>query len=94
MADLMTPEHPRWEEFCARLEGPEGCHFIDAPNKLGCTWTCAGGTDKTFATMILRAMGFSDADVQWSLDYFETQGGYCDCEILFNVDKAGLGTDG
>lgn len=24
----MTPQHPRWEEFCVRLEGPEGCNFV------------------------------------------------------------------
>src|SRR5688572_18198194 len=27
--DLMTPEHPRWDEFCNLLEGPEGCDFKD-----------------------------------------------------------------
>lgn len=83
-ADWMTPLHPRWEEFCERLEGPEGCNFQGEGPAL--TWSCGGGTDKTHARRILIAMGLSDEDVEWSLGYFEIRGGFCDCEILFNVD--------
>jgi hypothetical protein len=80
--DVMTPEHPRWEEFCERLAGPEGCHFRRKPDGRA-TWKCAGGTDKTLATKILKTMGM---DVAASLACFEAHGGYCDCEILFNVE--------
>ena len=85
-ADWMTPQHPRWDEFCERLEGPEGCDF----QKVGADtrWSCEGGTEKPRATRILTAMGLSAEDVQWSLAYFEELGGFCDCEILFNVDPA------
>lgn len=79
----MTPEHPRWEEFCNRLGGPEGCNFqegAEPPHTI--TWNCAGGSDKTFATKILEAM---DMDVAASLAHFDAHGGHCDCEILFNV---------
>jgi hypothetical protein len=82
---LMTPKHPRWDEFCERLEGPEGCHFRPRLDQPGSTWTCAGGRDKTFAIQILTAMGFSSEDIAWSLQFFEVHGGFCDCEILFNV---------
>jgi hypothetical protein len=85
---IMSKEHPQWEEFLARLEGPEGCNFGESvpgdPNSLN--WKCAGGNDKTFATNILRSMGFSERDIKDSCEYFENHGGYCDCEILFNVD--------
>jgi hypothetical protein len=30
--------------------------------------------------------GFPDVNIKASLDYFREQGGYCDCEILFNVN--------
>jgi hypothetical protein len=81
--EVMTPDHPRWEEFCRRLSGPEGCHFRQNPDG-NTTWTCAAGNDKTLAAKILRAMGM---DVDESLAYFEAHGGYCDCEILFNVQQ-------
>jgi len=79
--EAMTPGHPRWEEFCDRLAGPEGCDFQKKPDG-NTTWTCAGGTDKTFAARILKAMGM---DAAASLTYFDEHGGHCDCEILFNV---------
>jgi len=81
---MMTPNHPRWEEFCNLLEGPEGCDFREDGDR-GPTWHCNGGKDKTFAIKILKQMGFSEEEVEGSCKYFEKHGGYCDCEILFNV---------
>jgi hypothetical protein len=77
---LMTPDHPRWREFCDRLAGPDGCDFSEDR-----TWKCAGGTNKDFAAAILEDMG--EVNVPLTLSYFESHGGYCDCEILFNVDR-------
>ena len=79
--EIMTLQHPRWEEFCERLAGPEGCAFRKKPDG-NTTWKCAGGNDKTFAAKILKAMRM---DVAASLAYFDAHGGLCDCEILFNV---------
>ncbi len=79
--DVMTPKNPRWKEFRDRLEGPEGCAFRkDAADKT--VWRC----DHTHkhATRILRAMG---CDVPTSLSFFRENGGYCDCEVLFNVER-------
>lgn len=78
MKTVMTPEHPRWREFADRLGGPEGCDFKNN------TWKCNNLEDRPFATAILESMG---ADVEASLDYFYENGGHCDCEILFNVDR-------
>lgn len=79
--NTMTPQHDRWPEFFMRLEGPEGCNFREAESgKI--VWNCEGGTNKSKATAILSLMGM---DTDSSLAYFEAHGGYCDCEILFNV---------
>ena len=48
------------------------------------THKCKAGTNKDFATAILKDMG-GDIDVEASLAYFEQHGGHCDCEILMNV---------
>ncbi len=77
---IMTPNHDRWDEFCERLGGTEGCDFQEDG-----TWKCLGGTDKTFAIAILIDMG--GVDIPASLSFFEQNGGFCDCEILFNVDR-------
>lgn len=79
--NTMTPEHERWEEFVEMLEGPVGCDFKDDEEK-GKTWRCAGGKNKDYASVIL--LGF-EVNVPASLAYFESHGGYCDCEVLFNV---------
>ena len=81
----MAREHPRWEEFLARLEGPEGCNFRQAdPNDIETlTWDCNGGKNKDYAKKILAEMGGIDIDE--SLKYFDLNGGHCDCEILFNM---------
>jgi hypothetical protein len=73
----MTPQHPRWEEFCDRLDASvvlTGCHGCGHP----------AGHDG--ARAILASM--PDVDVAASLAYFSEQGGHCDCEILLNVAAA------
>lgn len=80
---VMRPAHPRWNEFLQRLGGPEGCNFGETESE-GITWRCNGGRDKSFAIAIMKEMG--DVDVEQSLDFFERNGGYCDCEIAFNVE--------
>lgn len=81
--DVMTPQHPRWDEFAERLEGPGGCNFRKDEED-GIIWNCPKLRHRPLATAILTAMG--DIDVPASLAYFKERGGYCDCEILFNVN--------
>jgi len=73
----VLPRHPRWGEFLERLCGPDGCHFR------GQRWTCHG--DLRFTRAILVAMGLSEPAVRVSLAYLRDHGGYCDCEVVFNV---------
>ena len=78
--NTMTPEHVDWKKFCDALASPEFCNFTEDGR-----WLCAGGTDKTFAVKLLER-DYPDVDIEETLSYFENHGGFCDCEILFNVD--------
>jgi hypothetical protein len=69
--EVMTIESPRWQQFCVSLARAV------SPN------TCQH--DYREAEKILKEMG--SIDVEASIDYFENNGGYCDCEILLNVDR-------
>ena len=88
--ELMSPDNPRWEEFMERLIGPEGCDFKqkEPNNPKTATWLCDGGINRPFAKAILEKMG--NIDIEASFKYFEDNGGYCDCEIVFNVDPESL----
>ncbi len=82
---IMKPGHRRWMEFAARLEGPEGCNFRyqEPNNPASIVCNCEGGRNKCNAEAILKEMG--EIDIPGSLLYFERHGGFCDCQILFNV---------
>jgi len=84
---VMNHDNPRWQEFRDRLEGPEGCNFREKipGDRETLTWDCKAGRDKTHAIAILTAMGATVSEIVASCEYFTAQGGFCDCEILFNV---------
>lgn len=77
--EVMTPKHPRWREFIEKLQ--EACKGRDSEGKIG--WYC-DGTIKN-ARRVLESM--DRIDVEKSLAYFRELGGFCDCEIVFNVDS-------
>ncbi len=85
MLEILTKEHTEFEEFCARLEGPEGCNFIEKEegNPSSIIWECSGLIDREHSIKILATM--ENIDIEKTLEYFNDHGGYCDCEILFNV---------
>ena len=70
----MDTRHPKWGEFVGRL------------SKALETVPCKAGTNKDEAKKILK--GYKDVDIKKTLEFFENNGGFCDCEILMNVDKA------
>lgn len=81
---IMDRNHPKWDEFIQRLEGPEGCNFreeVPGDSKT-ITWTCKGGKDKSFSKNLLKDY---NVDIEGSLSWFEKNGGFCDCEILYNI---------
>ena len=84
VARVMTEEDPQWEEFVERLIGSEGCDVRLSESGRN-IWRCGGDEDKKFAIGILQKMGLTAEAVRESCLYFESRGGYCDCEILMNV---------
>jgi hypothetical protein len=76
----MSPSHPRWDEFLERLCGPEGCDFKAKG------WTCFG--DVRFSRKVLSGMGLDAAATDLSIGGFRKLGGYCDCEVVFNVEES------
>ena len=73
-----------FKKFCEILEGKEGCNFRekvkDDPKSI--TWKCWG--NHKLAKKILKKY-FPKEDVNKFLEHCKNNGGYCDCEILFNV---------
>ena len=67
------------------LESPAGCTFQQTiPEDIeSLSWTCDGTLKLTHHWM--RAHGINDAV---TLPELEERGGYCDCEVLFNVADA------
>ena len=59
--EVLTVDHPLWEEFSRRLSGPEGCDFRFHAGK-GYTWICKHGDNRDLATAILRTMPGIDVD--------------------------------
>jgi hypothetical protein len=53
---IMNIHHPEWAVFCDKLGGPDACDF-QKNDEDEWTWKCKGGTDKTFATEILKEWG-------------------------------------
>ena len=80
-SEIMTPEHPRWKEFVKRLEGPEGINRRTVEGKH--LFDCPGKFNKPLARKILKAMGV--LDIKGTMNYFNEHGGYCDCEIVWNI---------
>jgi hypothetical protein len=76
--EVLTPESPRWDEFADAL-----CRAIE---RHGCDGDghAAGWATHRRAKQIMAEMG--SVDISNSLAFFEDRGGYCDCEVLLNVD--------
>jgi hypothetical protein len=75
-AEVLRPGSPRWPQFIEQLESMIALHGCDGAR---------GETVHRRAKLVMCNMGCIDIDA--SLAYFEENGGYCDCEILLNVDR-------
>ena len=87
---MMTPRNPRWQEFFDLLEGPQGCNFhrADPKDPESVRWACDSKADHPATRKILKSMGATDAEIEQSIGFFVANGGYCDCEVLFNVESS------
>jgi hypothetical protein len=79
--EILTPESPRWDKFAdALFEATRVPDYADA-------WLCdgdAGDHVYRYAKAVMASMG--NVDIEGSIEFFRNHGGFCDCEILFNVD--------
>ena len=75
----------QFEKFSELLEGKEGCNFTEKimGNQKSPTWKCYH--DYRFTKKILKKY-FKDIDAKKFIEFCKKNGGYCDCEILFNVE--------
>lgn len=79
---ILSPQHHLWRSFSSRLKGPEGINFSISSDKA--TWYCVHTYDKTRA-IIEKYYQEEGIDIDATLEFFEANGGTCDCTILFNV---------
>jgi len=84
---LMSPYHAKWDEFYEKMEGPQGCNFREYQDG-GSHFTCDNSPDRPIARRILKEMGATQVEIEQSLGLFAGHGGFCDCEILFNVQSS------
>jgi len=80
-----TMTEAEFEALCVWLESPAGCNFRqEIPGESGSfTWTCDGTLKLT--RHWLGVHGINEAAI---IPELEERGGYCDCEVLFNVADA------
>jgi hypothetical protein len=75
--EIMGPQHSEWHKFRRLLR--EQLWEAGKSNK------CPLMRSKPLASWILKNH-FPGIDVPATLKFFETKGGYCDCEVLLNVN--------
>ncbi|MGA2153701.1 MAG: DUF2695 domain-containing protein [Bryobacteraceae bacterium] len=68
----MTVGDEQWDEFIDGLLGAGGCD---------------GNSSVPIARRILAEMGLTPTEVEQSISYFKRHGGFCDCEVVLNVDQ-------
>ena len=90
MQNIMTPEHPDWREFIYLLEVAvegQGC-IGDGVQVDPATGRQVRLHQAHHAhAMRVLAQTWPDVDVEESISFFQQNGGYCDCEVLLNVDR-------
>jgi hypothetical protein len=80
MKEVMDKSNHKWNEFLDMLH--KEVNFRET-SKGRHTWDCDGTLTKT--ENILREH-FPEVDIERSLDFMMQHGGYCDCEVIFNVE--------
>jgi len=85
----MTVDHAQWDEFFDRLFGAGGCNgHHGRPYDSNSTTSTSDSTDAFVSSRrILTEMGLTLNEVEESIEYFQHNGGFCDCEVVLNVDR-------
>ncbi len=86
--ELMTPKHPRWNEFIDILLGPRGCNVtVNDDEDEWATWECENNFRRTEA--ILESMG--GFDVKASINHLhKVYRVESDCLILEDLENERL----
>lgn len=85
--DVMTPRHPDWEWFCAELDRDIRQHGCSGDgSQLDPATGKTAPQEQPTHWLSRRLLIKTGCDVEASLAYFREHGGYCDCEVLLNVD--------
>lgn len=69
---IMTPSHPKWDAFKFKL--------IRVSNK------CDSISKKQTELILIK--DFPEVNLKRSINFFEKHGGFCNCEILMNVEDS------
>jgi hypothetical protein len=85
--EVLTTESPRWDEFANKLDSAIAALGCDGDESEGPNPDQPNPNHYRHAKQIMTAMG--DIDIPASLAFFESRHGFCDCEILLNVDPTG-----
>ena len=72
MAEVLTPDSNRWDAFTNALFL---ALYPDGGDRSVCLGDSGPGVHR-----------YAGIDVAASLEFFNANGGHCDCEILLNVD--------
>lgn len=73
------------EEFLTKLDKACNFRYKIKNDPKSVTWKCGG--DFKFSEQILNEMEIPKITQTKFLNYCKKNGGYCDCEILFNVEQ-------
>ena len=74
--EILTPSHRYWNAFSYRLNQMINTHIEGKPQ-----FNCKHDLSNT--TKILKSL--PNIDVEESLSLLQDLGGFCDCEVLINV---------
>ena len=76
--DIMAPCNKHWNDFCWELDAHVGLSKMEETG----TFTC--NSDHKFTTEVLTRCA-PYINLKETIELLEEKGGYCDCEVLFNV---------
>ena len=77
LSRIMTRKHPQWNVFRMLLDMKLN-YKEDKEGKA--SWNCDCTLSGTREILEFMAM-----DIEKSIKYMESNGGYCDCEVMMNV---------
>lgn len=76
--DIMAPCNKHWNDFCWELDAKIDMDRLEATGH----FNCKGNHDLT-TEVLTRCAPY--INLKETIELLEEKGGYCDCEVLFNV---------